>query len=160
MLTILSRVQRKPFSLRQREEMTSISSSGCGCRFVLFTGGPILASFLSASPLTGDVTIVVQKNYQTLIRTNFLTPSTIRSTIHLAPSLWHRRLVCSILLNQICPAPPSCVIYYMPSIASGVVVSIFVDLPLQSSVWAGKYLLSLVGIQRALVGKPAMGALC
>ncbi|MBK8798198.1 MAG: sugar ABC transporter permease [Anaerolineales bacterium] len=71
MLTILSRVQRKPFSLRQREEIDFYLFIGLWLvGFVLFTGGPILASFwFSFTDWTGMTSgqFVGLQNYQTLI---------------------------------------------------------------------------------------------
>ncbi|HQY92412.1 MAG: sugar ABC transporter permease [Caldilinea sp.] len=159
MLTILSRVQRKPFSLRQREEIDFYLFIGLWLvGFVLFTGGPILASFwFSFTDWTGMTSgqFVGLQNYQTLIFEDKLFWTAVYNTFYYsfgAVTLGTAgALFVALLLNQNLPGTTFLrVIYYMPSIASGVAVSILWIWLFNPQSGLVNYLLSLVGIQGPL----------
>ena len=159
MLTTLSRVQRKTFSLRQREEIDFYLFIGLWLvGFVLFTGGPILTSFwFSFTDWTGMTSgqFVGLQNYQTLLFEDKLFWTAVYNTFYYsfgAVTLGTAgALFVALLLNQKLPGTTFLrVIYYMPSIASGVAVSILWIWLFNPQSGLVNYLLSLVGIEGPL----------
>lgn len=159
MLTILSRTRRKPLTLREREEVDFYLFIGLWLiGFILFTGGPILASFwFSFTNWTGITTgeWVGLQNYQTLLFTDPLFWTATRNTFLYsfgAVTLGTvGALFVALLLNQKLPGTTFLrIIYYIPSIASGVAVSILWIWLFNPQSGLVNYLLSLVGIQGPL----------
>jgi multiple sugar transport system permease protein len=153
--TINARPRRKPLSLRQREEIDFYLFIGLWLiGFILFTGGPILASLaFSFTNWTGLTTVewvgfqnftdlLQDKLFWTAARNTFLY-SFGAVTLGTAGALF-----VAILLNQKLPGTTFLrVIYYMPSIASGVAVSILWLWLFNPQVGLVNYMLSLLGIK-------------
>ena len=159
MQTTVSRTRRKPLTLRQREELDFYLFIGLWLiGFVLFTGGPILASFLfSFTNWTGMTSgeWVGLQNYQDLLFSDKLFWTAVRNTFFYsfgAVTLGTAgALFVALLLNQNLPGTTMMrVIYYIPSIASGVAISILWIWLFNPQSGLVNYLLSLIGIKGPL----------
>jgi multiple sugar transport system permease protein len=153
------RARRKPISLRQREELDFYLFIGLWLiGFILFTGGPVLASLaFSFTNWTGLTTLewVGLENFRQLLFEDELFWIATRNTFFYSFGAvllgTIGALVVAILLNQKLPGTTFLrVIYYMPSIASGVAVSILWIWLLNPQVGLINYLLSLAGIKGPL----------
>lgn len=154
--TAVTQLRRKPLTLRQREERDFYLFIGLWLiGFILFTGGPVLASFIfSFTNWTGLTTMewVGLENFRQLLFEDKLFWAAARNTFLYslgAVSLGTLgSLVVAMLLNQKLPGTTFLrVIYYMPSIASGVAVSILWIWLLNPQVGLINYALSLIGIE-------------
>lgn len=161
--TVLTQRRRKPLTLRQREERDFYLFIGLWLiGFFLFTGGPVIASFaFSFTNWTGLTTMewVGLQNFRELLFEDKLFWAATRNTFFYsfgAVSLGTLgALVVALLLNQKLPGTTFLrVIYYMPSIASGVAVSILWIWLLNPQVGLINYFLSLLGIE----GPPWLGS--
>jgi len=159
LFTVMSRTRRKALTLRQREELDFYLFIGLWLiGFILFTGGPILASFaFSFTNWTGLTSgeFVGVLNYKTLLFDDPLFWTATRNTFFYsfgAVTLGTAgALFVALLLNQKLPGTTFLrVIYYMPSIASGVAVSILWIWLFNPQSGLVNYLLSLIGIQGPL----------
>lgn len=155
-LTTAPTRRRKGFSLRQREERDFYLFIGLWLiGFVLFTGGPILASLVfSFTNWTGLTTQewIGLENFRKLLFEDRLFWIATRNTFFysfgsvILGTLG--ALYVAILLNQKLPGTTLMrVLYYIPSIASGVAVSILWIWLFNPQVGLVNYLLSLIGIQ-------------
>jgi len=147
--------RRRSFSLRQREERDFYLFIGLWLiGFVLFTGGPILASLaFSFTNWTGLTTQgwIGLENYQRLLFQDDLFWAATRNTFFYSFGSvilgTAGALFVALLLNQKLPGTTLMrVLYYIPSIASGVAVSILWIWMFNPQVGLVNYLLSLVGI--------------
>lgn len=142
-------------TLRRREELDFYLMIGLWLiGFILFTGGPILASFFfSFTNWTGLTTMewIGFRNFRELLFHDELFWIATRNTFFYSfgAVLFGTigALIVAILLNQKLPGTTLLrVVYYMPSIASGVAVSILWIWLFNPQVGLVNYLLSLVGI--------------
>lgn len=155
--TVLTRA-RKPLTLRQREERDFYLFIGLWLiGFILFTGGPLLASlFFSFTNWTGLTTVewVGVQNFVDLSQDNLFWTATRNTFFYSFGAVTLGTigaLVVALLLNQRLPGTTLMrVIYYMPSIASGVAVSILWLWLFNPQVGLVNYLLSLFGIKGPL----------
>ncbi|HXF63734.1 MAG TPA: sugar ABC transporter permease [Caldilineaceae bacterium] len=154
---------RKPLTLRQREELDFYLFIGLWLiGFILFTGGPVVASLLfSFTNWTGLTTMewVGLENFRQLLLEDELFWVATRNTfVYTFGSVilgTMGALFVAMLLNQKLPGTTVLrVVYYMPSIASGVAVSILWIWMFNPQVGLVNYLLSLVGIK----GPPWLGS--
>ena len=159
MATTMTRARRKPLTLRQREEIDFYLFIGLWLiGFILFTGGPILASFwFSFTNWTGMTSgeFVGLQNYQNLLFNDKLFWIAVRNTFVYsfgAVTLGTAgALFVALLLNQNLPGTTMMrVIYYIPSIASGVAISILWIWLFNPQSGLVNYLLSLIGIKGPL----------
>lgn len=154
---------RKPLTLRQREELDFYLFIGLWLiGFILFTGGPVVASLLfSFTNWTGLTTMewVGLENFRQLLLEDELFWVATRNTfVYTFGSVilgTLGALFVAMLLNQKLPGTTLLrVVYYLPSIASGVAVSILWIWMFNPQVGLVNYLLSLVGIE----GPPWLGS--
>jgi len=157
--TIAAVVRRKPLTLRQRERVDFyLSITPWLIGLIFFTGGPVLASFVFAfTNWTGltSVSFVGLENFRWLLFEDKLFWIATWNTFYYAFGAvvlgTGGALLVAMLLNQNLPGTTFFrVIYYMPSIASGVAVSILWIWLLNPQVGMINYLLSLVGIEGPL----------
>ncbi len=150
--------RRRGFSLRQREEIdfyVAISLWLIG--FILFTGGPILASLIFSFTDWTGVNISKAKwvglgNFHQLLFNDKLFWIATRNTFYYSFGSvalgTSGALIVAILLNQKLPGSTILrVIYYLPSIASGVAISILWLWLFNPQVGLINYTLSLLGIK-------------
>jgi multiple sugar transport system permease protein len=155
--TVLTKA-RKPLTLRQREERDFYLFIGLWLiGFILFTGGPLLASlYFSFTNWTGLTTVewVGLQNFVDLSQDKLFWTATQNTFFYSFGAVTLGTigaLVVALLLNQHLPGTTMLrVIYYMPSIASGVAVSILWLWLFNPQVGLVNYLLSLVGIKGPL----------
>src|SRR4051794_18447009 len=129
--TVLTRA-RKPLTLRQREERDFYLFIGLWLTgFILFTGGPLLASlYFSFTNWTGLTTVewVGAQNFIDLAQDKLFWTATQNTFFYSFGAVTLGTigaLAVALLLNQHLPGTTLLrVVYYMPSIASGVAVSI------------------------------------
>jgi len=159
LFTVIRSRGRKPLTLQQREELDFYLFIGLWLiGFILFTGGPILASFFfSFTNWTGLTSgeFVGLLNFKTLLFDDPLFWTATRNTFFYsfgAVTLGTAgALFVALLLNQKLPGTTFLrVIYYMPSIASGVAVSILWIWLFNPQSGLINYLLSLIGIKGPL----------
>lgn len=159
MSTLAAVLRRRPLTLRQREQVDFYIAIGPWLiGLILFTGGPVLASFaFSFTNWTGltSLEFVGLQNFQKLLFEDELFWVATRNTFFYsfgAVTLGTiGALVVAILLNQKLPGTTVLrVVYYMPSIASGVAVAILWIWLFNPQVGLVNYLLDLVGIKGPL----------
>ncbi len=159
MQTLSALLQRKPLTLQQREQVDFyIAIAPWLIGLIFFTGGPILASIaFSFTNWTGLTTLewVGLENFRKLLFEDELFWTATYNTFYYsfgAVTLGTLgALVVALLLHQKLPGTTVLrVIYYMPSIASGVAVAILWIWLFNPQVGLVNYLLSLVGIQGPL----------
>ncbi len=157
--TIMTRTRRKPLTLAQREERDFYLFIGLWLiGFILFSGGPILASlFFSFTNWTGLTSIewIGLGNFQELLFDDKLFWTATRNTFFYsfgAVTLGTMgALFVAILMNQNLPGTTLLrVIYYLPSIASGVAISILWIWLFNPQSGLVNYALSLIGIEGPL----------
>lgn len=157
--TVTALFQRKPLTLQQQERRDFYLAIGPWLiGFLLFTGGPILASLVFAfTDWTGLTSVrwVGLLNFQQLIFEDALFWIAVWNTFYYAFGSvilgTLGALFVAMLLNQNLPGTTLFrVIYYMPSIASGVAISILWIWLLNPQVGLINYALSLVGIEGPL----------
>jgi multiple sugar transport system permease protein len=157
--TIFSHVRGRPLSLRRREEIDFYIAIALWLfGFIVFTGGPIVASFLfSFTNWTGLTTLewIGLENFRQLLFEDKLFWAATRNTFFysfgsvILGTLG--ALIVALLLNQKLPGTTFLrAVYYMPSIATGVAVSILWIWLFNPQVGLINYLLSLVGIKGPL----------
>ena len=155
LLTISALLHRKPLTLQQRERVDFyLAILPWLVGLVLFTGGPVIASFLfSFTNWTGlrSMEFVGLSNFQQLIfEDELFRDATINTFIYSTGAVFFGTigaLFVAILLNQNLPGTTFLrTIYYMPSIASGVSISILWLWLLHPDVGLINYFLSLIGI--------------
>jgi multiple sugar transport system permease protein len=152
--TVLTRARGKPLTIRQQEERDFYLFIGLWLiGFVLFTGGPLLASlFFSFTNWTGLTTVewVGLQNFVDLSQDRLFWIATRNTFVYSFGAVTLGTigaLAVALLLNQNLPGTTFLrVIYYMPSIASGVAVSILWLWLFNPQVGLVNYLLSLIGI--------------
>ena len=152
--TITTGRRRKAYSLQRREEFDFYLFIGLWLiGFVLFTGGPILASFaFSFTNWTGLTSVewVGLQNYTDLFQDKLFWTATRNTFLYSFGAVTlgtAGALFVALLLNQKLPGTTFLrMIYYMPSIASGVAVSILWLWLFNPQVGLVNYLLSLFGI--------------
>ncbi len=161
MQTTLPPTRRRGFSLRQREEFDFYISIGLWLiGFILFTGGPIVASLIFSFTDWTGVNISRAKwvglaNFNQLLFSDKLFWIATRNTFYYSVGSvalgTAGALIVAILLNQKLPGSTLLrVIYYLPSIASGVAISILWLWLFNPQVGLINYALSLVGIKGPL----------
>lgn len=157
--TIMTRTRRKPLTLAQREERDFYLFIGLWLiGFILFSGGPILASlFFSFTNWTGLTSMewIGLGNFQELLFNDRLFWTATRNTFFYsfgAVTLGTMgALFVAILMNQNLPGTTLLrVIYYLPSIASGVAISILWIWLFNPQSGLVNYALSLIGIEGPL----------
>jgi len=157
--TIMTRTRRKPLTLAQREERDFYFFIGLWLiGFILFSGGPILASlFFSFTNWTGLTSMewIGLGNFQELLFEDKLFWTATRNTFFYsfgAVTLGTMgALFVAILMNQNLPGTTLLrVIYYLPSIASGVAISILWIWLFNPQSGLVNYALSLIGIEGPL----------
>lgn len=157
--TITSPARRRPLTLRQREERDFyIAIALWLIGFILFTGGPVVASLLfSFTNWTGLTTMewIGLENFRQLLFEDELFWIAARNTFYYSFGSvalgTAGALFVAILLNQKLPGTTLLrVIYYLPSIASGVAISILWIWLFNPQVGLVNYALSLVGIEGPL----------
>lgn len=159
LLTIASILRRKPLTLRQREQVDFyVAIAPWLIGLILFTGGPVLASFaFSFTNWTGLTTVewVGLENFRKLLFDDPLFWTATYNTFYysfgsvLLGTLG--ALFVAILLNQNLPGTTFLrVVYYMPSIASGVAIAILWIWLFNPQVGLVNYSLSLLGIKGPL----------
>ena len=161
---LLPQRPRSKFSLRQREERDFYLFIGLWLiGFVLFTAGPIIASLVfSFTNWTGLTTQewIGLENYRKLLLEDKLfwvaTQNTFFYSFGSVTLGTLGALFVALLLNQKLPGTTLMrVLYYIPSIASGVAVSILWIWMFNPQVGLVNYLLSLIGIQGPMwLGSP------
>jgi len=155
--TVLTRA-RKPLTLRQREERDFYLFIGLWLiGFILFTGGPLLASlYFSFTNWTGLTTVewVGAQNFIDLAQDKLFWTATQNTFFYSFGAVTLGTigaLAVALLLNQHLPGTTLLrVVYYMPSIASGVAVSILWLWLFNPQVGLVNYMLSLIGIKGPL----------
>ncbi len=155
--TVLTRA-RKPLTLRQREERDFYLFIGLWLiGFILFTGGPLLASlYFSFTNWTGLTTVewVGAQNFIDLAQDKLFWTATQNTFFYSFGAVTLGTigaLTVALLLNQHLPGTTLLrVVYYMPSIASGVAVSILWLWLFNPQVGLVNYMLSLIGIKGPL----------
>ncbi len=161
MQTTVSSPRRRLPSLKQREERDFYLAIGLWLiGFILFTGGPILASLIfSFTDWTGvnlsAAKFVGLQNFQKLLFEDKLFWIATRNTFYYSFGSvllgTSGALVVALLLNQKLPGSTLLrVIYYLPSVASGVAISILWIWLFNPQSGLVNYLLSLVGIKGPL----------
>lgn len=157
--TIVAMQRRKPLTLRQREQIDFyIGILPWLIGFILFTGGPVLASFaFSFTNWTGLTSVewVGLRNFKDLLFEDKLFWVATWNTFYYAFGAvilgTIGSLFVAILLNQKLPGTTILrVIYYLPSIASGVAISILWIWLFNPQVGLVNYLLGLIGIKGPL----------
>lgn len=157
--TIMTRTRRKPLTLAQREERDFYLFIGLWLiGFILFSGGPILASlFFSFTNWTGLTSMewIGMGNFKELLFEDKLFWTATRNTFFYsfgAVTLGTMgALFVAILMNQNLPGTTLLrVIYYLPSIASGVAISILWIWLFNPQSGLVNYALSLIGIEGPL----------
>jgi multiple sugar transport system permease protein len=157
--TLSAIIQRKPLTLRQREQIDFyIAISPWLIGLILFTGGPVLVSlgfsFTNWTGLTTVEWIGLQNFRDLLFRDELFWIATVNTFYYAFGSVTLGTigaLIVAILLNQHLPGTTFLrVIYYMPSIASGVAISILWIWLFNPQVGLVNYLLGLVGINGPL----------
>lgn len=157
--TIMTPGRRKPLTLRQREQLDFyLAILPWLIGLVLFTGGPVLASLaFSFTDWTGLTSVkwVGFANFRQLLFEDKLFWIATRNTFYYAFGAvtlgTTGALFVALLLNQKLPGTTFLrVIYYMPSIASGVAISILWIWLFNPQVGLVNYLLSRVGIKGPL----------
>lgn len=157
--TIMTRTRRKPLTLAQREERDFYLFIGLWLiGFILFSGGPILASlFFSFTNWTGLTSMewIGLGNFKELLFEDKLFWTATRNTFFYsfgAVTLGTMgALFVAILMNQNLPGTTLLrVIYYLPSIASGVAISILWIWLFNPQSGLVNYALSLIGIEGPL----------
>lgn len=157
--TITAVFRRKPLTLQQQERIDFyLAITPWLIGFILFTGGPILASLVFAfTDWTGLTSVrwVGFLNFQQLLFEDDLFWIAIWNTFYYAFGAVTLgtvgALFVAILLNQDLPGTTAFrVIYYMPSIASGVAISILWIWLLNPQVGLINFALSKVGIEGPL----------
>lgn len=157
--TVMAQARRKPLTLRQREERDFYLFIALWLiGLIFFTGGPVIASFIfSFTNWTGltSMEFIGLQNFRQLLFEDKLFWAAVRNTFFYsfgAVTLGTLgALVVAMLLNQKLPGTTFLrVIYYMPSIASGVAVSILWIWLLNPQVGLINYALSLIGIKGPL----------
>lgn len=151
--------RRRSRTLEQQERLDFyISIAPWFIGLILFTGGPVIASFFFAfTNWTGLTTVdwVGWDNFRKLLFEDELfwiaTLNTFYYSFGAVTLGTIGALIVAVLLNQNLPGTTFFrVIYYMPSIASGVAVSILWIWLLNPQVGLINYMLSLVGISGPL----------
>jgi multiple sugar transport system permease protein len=159
LLTIAALIRRRPLTLRQREQLDFyLAISPWLIGLILFTGGPVLASFaFSFTNWTGLTTVewVGFENFrQLLFEDNLFWIATYNTFYYSVGSVilgTLGALFVAILLNQNLPGTTLLrVVYYMPSIASGVAIAILWIWLFNPQVGLVNYMLSLFGIKGPL----------
>jgi multiple sugar transport system permease protein len=157
--TLSAIIQRKPLTLRQREQIDFyVAISPWLIGLIFFTGGPVLASLaFSFTNWTGLTTVewIGLRNFRDLLfRDELFWIATVNTFYYAFGSVTlgtFGALIVAILLNQHLPGTTFLrVVYYMPSIASGVAISILWIWLFNPQVGLVNYLLSLVGIKGPL----------
>jgi multiple sugar transport system permease protein len=157
--TITALFHRKPLTLTQRERVDFyLSITPWLIGLIFFTGGPVIASFLfSFTNWTGLSSIewVGLANFENLLLHDDLFWIATRNTFFYSFGAvvlgTSGALFVAILLNQKLPGTTMLrVVYYMPSIASGVAISILWIWLFNPQVGLVNYLLGLVGIEGPL----------
>lgn len=155
----MTRTRRRPLTLAQREERDFYLFIGLWLiGFVVFSGGPILASlFFSFTNWTGLTSMewIGLGNFQELLFEDSLFWTATRNTFFYsfgAVTLGTMgALFVAILMNQKLPGTTLLrVIYYLPSIASGVAISILWIWLFNPQSGLVNYALSLIGIEGPL----------
>jgi multiple sugar transport system permease protein len=158
-LTIAALVRRRRLTLQQQEQLDFyLAIAPWLLGLILFTGGPVLASFaFSFTNWTGLTTVEwvgLQNFRQLLFDDDLFWTATYNTFYYAAGSVLFGTLgalFVAILLNQNLPGTTLLrVIYYMPSIASGVAIAILWIWLFNPQVGLVNYLLSLVGIKGPL----------
>lgn len=158
-LTIASILQRRPLTLQQREQVDFyLAIAPWLIGLILFTGGPVLASFaFSFTNWTGLTTVEwvgLQNFRQLLFEDNLFWVATYNTFYYSVGSVLLGTigaLIVAILLNQNLPGTTLLrVVYYMPSIASGVAIAILWIWLFNPQVGLVNYLLSFFGIKGPL----------
>lgn len=164
MLSILATVisstgRRKPLTLRQREQRDFyIAILPWLIGFIFFTGGPVLASLaFSFTDWTGLTSVkwVGLENFQKLLFADDLFWTATWNTFYYAFGAvtlgTAGALFVAILLNQNLPGTTLLrIVYYMPSIASGVAISILWIWLFNPQVGLVNFLLGKIGIKGPL----------
>lgn len=154
-LTISALVRRKPLTLTQRERVDFyLSITPWLLGLIFFTGGPVIASFVfSFTNWTGmkSMDFVGFANFQQLLFEDDLFWIATRNTFFYSFGAVMfgtiGALVVAILLNRNLPGTTLFrTIYYIPSIASGVSISILWMWLLNPDVGLINYFLDMVGI--------------
>jgi multiple sugar transport system permease protein len=157
--TVSTPVRRRPLTLQQREQWDFyLAIAPWLIGFILFTGGPVLASLIfSFTNWTGLTTMewIGLGNFQQLLFEDELFWIAARNTLYYSFGSVTLgtigALIVAILLNQNLPGTTLLrVIYYLPSIASGVAISILWIWLFNPQVGLVNYVLSLVGIEGPL----------
>jgi multiple sugar transport system permease protein len=157
--TIMTRTRRKPLTLAQREERDFYLFIGLWLiGFILFSGGPILASlFFSFTNWTGLTSMewIGLGNFQELLFEDKLFWTATRNTFFYSFGAvilgTTGALFVAVLMNQKLPGTTMLrVIYYLPSIASGVAISILWIWLFNPQSGLVNYALSLLGIEGPL----------
>lgn len=158
-LTIASIVRGRPLTLQQREQIDFyLAITPWLIGLILFTGGPVIASFVfSFTNWTGLTTVEwvgLQNFRQLLFEDDLFWIATYNTFIYALGSVTFGTLgalFVAMLLNQNLPGTTLLrVIYYMPSIASGVAIAILWIWLFNPQVGLVNYLLSLLGIKGPL----------
>ncbi len=159
LLTIAALIRGRPLTLRQREQVDFyLAIAPWLIGLLLFTGGPVLASFaFSFTNWTGLTTVewVGLENFrQLLFEDNLFWIATYNTFYYSVGSVilgTLGALFVAILLNQNLPGTTLLrVVYYMPSIASGVAIAILWIWLFNPQVGLVNYMLSLLGIKGPL----------
>lgn len=157
--TISALLRRKPLTLHQRERLDFyLAIAPWFIGLILFTGGPVLASLaFSFTNWTGLTTVdwIGLENFRELIFDDELfwtaTYNTFYYTLGSVLLGTTGALIVAVLLNQNLPGTTLLrTIYYLPSIASGVAISILWIWLFNPQVGLVNYLLGLVGIEGPL----------
>jgi multiple sugar transport system permease protein len=158
-LAIASILQRRPLTLQQREQVDFyLAIAPWLIGLILFTGGPVLASFaFSFTNWTGLTTVEwvgLQNFRQLLFEDNLFWVATYNTFYYSVGSVLLGTigaLIVAILLNQNLPGTTLLrVVYYMPSIASGVAIAILWIWLFNPQVGLVNYMLSFFGIKGPL----------
>ena len=160
-LTISALIRRRPLTLHQREQVDFyIAILPWLLGLILFTGGPVLASLIfSVTNWTGmnlaEVKWVGLENFRALLFNDDLfwiaTVNTFYYSLGAVTLGTMGALFVAILLNQNLPGTTLLrVIYYLPSITSGVAISILWIWLFNPQVGLVNYLLSIIGIKGPL----------
>ncbi|MEZ4706105.1 MAG: sugar ABC transporter permease [Caldilineaceae bacterium] len=161
LLTISALIRRRPLTLHQRERVDFyIAILPWLLGLILFTGGPVLASLIfSVTNWTGmnlaEVKWVGLENFRSLLFDDDLfwiaTVNTFYYSFGAVTLGTMGALFVAILLNQNLPGTTLLrVIYYLPSITSGVAISILWIWLFNPQVGLVNYLLSMIGIKGPL----------
>lgn len=158
-LAIASMLRGRPLTLQQREQVDFyLAIAPWLIGLILFTGGPVLASFaFSFTNWTGLTTVewVGLRNFrQLLFEDNLFWVATYNTFYYSVGSVLLGTigaLIVAILLNQNLPGTTLLrVVYYMPSIASGVAIAILWIWLFNPQVGLVNYMLSFFGIKGPL----------